>query len=215
MKTTVVCVFVKGNVPFTADYVTRLQSMVKRHLALPHDFVCLTDRPQLLPQEMKKLEIRLAPGCFGWWAKLELFNPALPLRGRLLYLDLDVLVVASLEPVVGFSAQFALIPPAGNFQGRNGLRTVRRYNSSVMVLDAGVHSELYSRWSPRVASILWGDQDFIGELLPNESVMPLEWFPRLSETKPPWPKEAKVILCKKPKNHVAAARWSWFEREWQ
>jgi hypothetical protein len=32
--------------------------------------------------------------------------------------------------------------------------------------------------------------------------------------RPPWPKEAKVVLVKKPKNHEAVERWPWFEAMW-
>lgn len=215
MKTTVLCVFVKGHVPFTPEYVVRLHSMVSR--ALPNsNFLCLTDRPETLPSVIPSHRIHSPKGVFGWWSKLELFNPALPVTGRLAYFDLDVLLLGQLEQVVGYPAPFALAPDGGTFRPKTKHQVVKRFNSSVMVWEAGTQHHLYTEWSRTVAGRLWGDQDWIGEQCPHAAAMPVGWFPRLSEVKrPPWPPEAKVILCKKPKNADAAAKWSWFNEEWQ
>lgn len=211
----VCCVFVQANVPFTPDYVTRLQSMVRRNLRRPHDFYCLTDRPHLLP-DINTIRIPDANGLPGWWSKIELFNRRHGLRGPALYLDLDVLVPRELDPVVDFPAPLALIPHAGDWNGRNGLSVVRRYNSSVIKFeDIGAHGDIYSRWSPGVAHRLWGDQDWIGEQRPDEAVMPIEWFPRLSQLNGGPTKESRVVLCKKPKNHEAAKKFQWIREMWQ
>lgn len=225
----VACVWVRGNVPFTADYVFRLRSMVRRALPYFHRFICFTDRPGELPG-METITIEPTTVA-GWWSKLALFNPAHGLRGPGLYLDLDVLVVDNLAPVAGIAGAtpfhepfLSLIPHAGTFEGRGGLRVVKRYNSSVMAMHFGTTPRIWSDWSPKVASDLWGDQDWIGQGWPNLPTMPLEWFPRLSELRcdcsaaaeeVPWQPSAKVVLCKKPKNHEAAARWPWFERAWR
>lgn len=212
--TTVLCVFVKGHVAFTPEYVVRLHSMVDR--VLPGSgFLCLTDRPDALPPLIPTRKIPPPKGVFGWWSKLELFNPRLELTGRLVYFDLDVLLLKGLQEVVDFPAPFALAPDGGNFRPKSH-QVVKRFNSSVMAWDAGTQHHLYTGWSRTVAGRLWGDQDWIGERCPNAAAMPREWFPRLSEAKqPPWPEQAKVILCKKPKNLDAAAKWPWFNEEWQ
>lgn len=214
---TVVCVHVQGNVPYPAEYVSRLRSMVARNLKRPHRFVCLTDRPALFIDLHDTIKIETPMNMPGWWAKIQLFNPAHDLGERTLYLDLDVLPVTALDPIVDFKSRFALVPPAGTFKGRGNLRTVRRYNSSVMVWDRHdrVHM-LHHLWTSAVALRLWGDQDFIGEVMPNEDTMPIEWFPRLSEIKEgSVPPEAKVILCKVPKNHEAARLYPWVKEIWR
>ena len=38
----------------------------------------------------------------GWWNKIVLFAPASGLRGRVLYIDLDTVVTASLMPVLSY-----------------------------------------------------------------------------------------------------------------
>lgn len=218
------CVWVKGNVPYTAEYVFRLRSMVAKNLPIDHEFCCLTDRPEEL-EKLSCVAIKIPtppPGQAGWWSKLELFNRRHGLRGEGLYLDLDVLIVQSILPVVNFSraSTMALVPHAGDWNGRNGLKVVKKYNSSVMRFRHDDCFDLYERWRPQVARQLWGDQDWIGQQRPGEEVMPLEWFPRLSQIdcsqgRRAIPGAAKVILCKSPKNDDAARRWRWFDEAWR
>ena len=109
------CVYWKGKFRnrefvYTSEWVLRLQAMVRKWLPMEHTFVCLTN-----------VEI---PGCNviplqhhwpGWWSKLELFRPDLfGKEDRVLYLDLDVVVVASLEPLVNYPARFAIVKRFGN-----------------------------------------------------------------------------------------------------
>lgn len=216
-KLTVTCVFVRGHVPFTAEYVVRLQSMAQRLLP-SHRFVCLTDQASSLPQTIDTIEVRPPKGVYAWWTKLQLFNPELPLKGRCLYFDLDVLLLRDLRDIAEFPAEFALAPDgAPNFQPKaTKLKVVKRFNSSVMAWDAGARPELFTDWRLTDAARLWGDQDWIGERARDAAAMPLDWFPRLSECgPPPWPSPAKVLLCKKPKNLDAAVKWPWFNEAWQ
>lgn len=209
---TVACVWVQGNVPFTAEYVTRLEGMCRRWIARDFRFVCLTDRPDAVLCE--SIRVKSPKQMCGWWSKVELFAPNL-FTGRVLYLDLDTLIVAPLDPVIDFPAPFALAPHAGTFEGKNGLTVVKRFNSSVMVWDAGITTHLYEDWNPLVAMRLWGDQDWIGEQRPGAATMPALWFPRISELGDAGPSlSAKVVLCKKPKNLEAVKRYPWVRRAW-
>lgn len=247
----VACVWVKGNVPYTADYVTRLYSMAARHYAGEFEFVCFTDQPEIAAPAIARMEplrrfehtrIVVIPSpapLAGWWSKLELFNPAhaTALCSRVLYLDLDVLIVGDLRPLVEFkvdgrASPFAMVPPGGNFKPF-GYRTVTRYNSSVMVFQPSAHlARLYTDFRPEFATFgyrqrpvtnenagrlpLWGDQDWIGEREPGADVMPAEWFPRYSDLKPGHDDhKARVVLCKKPKPHVAAKTDQWVSEVWR
>jgi hypothetical protein len=237
---TVACVWVAGNVPYSVEYVTKLRSMVARHLDCDFRFAVLTDRPSLAAEALHQernappADIVVIPPpapLAGWWAKLELFNENHWPRfaERVLYLDLDVLVCGQLGPIVDycFFDHLSLVPPGGNFRPR-GYRTVQRYNSSVMVFDlvprlALLHSEFKLRYAMPGAkpAPLWGDQDWIGEREPDLRTMPAEWFPRLSDlgflhvhTVADFP-DAKVILCKKPKPHKAVELYPVVAELWQ
>lgn len=223
---TVACVLVKGNVDYTPAYVVNLQRMVRRHLKQDHHFVCLTDEPELLPRFVSTIQIPPVNGIPGWWAKVNLFNPRLGLRERTLYLDLDVLVVGSLDAVVEFQSPFAIVPHAGNFKPRNGLEVVQLYNSSVMIFDRGEGINTFTKFGKDVPQTFWGDQDWLATLYPKLDRMPVEWFPRFSEVQcymgaqarrqlDPTPPDAKVILVKKPKPHDAAKVHGWFRTLWE
>jgi hypothetical protein len=213
--TTILCVWVKAQVPYTPEYVTRLAGMVSRWMdGRPYRFVCLTDRPWLLGA-VDTIPIAGPGGLKGWWSKVRCFDASLLLEGRVLYLDLDTLIVGPLAPILDYPSPFALVPPGGTFEGKGSLKVVRRFNSSVMVWDAWSNHRLFDDWTPSVAARLWGDQDWIGEQMPEATVMPAEWFPRISELggSPPSDK-AKVVLVKTPKCIEAAQRWPWFNEAW-
>jgi hypothetical protein len=221
---TVACVWVRGEYPYGAEYVERLHGMCTRHLDRPFTFVCLTDRPELLREPVVAVRVAKLPGLAPW-TKLELFNPARQWPGRVLYLDLDSLVVAGLAPIVDAPAPFALTDdPASAHRPRAidayGRAIVRRFNSSVMAWDGGTQAHLYERFTPAVADRLSGDQDWIGERAPSAHALPRWWFPRLSELlrqpgPPPQFGRARVVLAKQPKNAVAAATWPWFREAWR
>lgn len=217
MQLTVACVWVNGHVPFTIDYVTKLRAMVTRHLARPFRFVCLTDRPNKVPEIIDTITIPNPNPLPGWWSKVNLFDDALGLTGRVLYLDLDTLIVGALDAIVDYPAPFALVPHEGRFEGINGRAVVKRFNSSVMVWDGGTLGRLFADWTPDVTARLHGDQDWIGEQIEKASAMPLWWFPRLSSigASGKVPPDAKVILAKTPKNTEAAKRWPWFRDVWK
>lgn len=215
---TVVCLFVRGEYPYTPEYVTRLYAGVRAHLARPFRFVCLTDHPWLFEKPIQVIPVDRLSG-FAYWTKLEVFNPEREWSDRMLYLDLDTLITAPLEPIIDISAPFALIddPPTARTKSvdAHGRRIVKRFNSSVMVWDGGTQTDLYTDFAPRVSGYLSGDQDWIGVSKPNAYAMPRAWFPRISEVTPPLPAESKVLLVKVPKNHIAAEQWPWFDKLWR
>lgn len=228
---TFVCVWVRGNVPYSAEYVLQLKRAVERHYPRVHRFVCLTDaHPHELPG-VEVIKIKPVQGIAGWWSKIELFNKKHEICGRVVYLDLDVLIVNSLQPIVEYPAEFALVPHGGTFTGRGGLKVIPRYNSSVMVWDVSPRMhKLFDLWTINAPRRLWGDQDYIGEMFTGEETMPPEWFPRLSElTREAYhvcasgeeahrqllEEGAVVVLSKKPKNVDAADQFRWFHDLWR
>lgn len=101
---TVVCM--KWGTKFPADYVNVLHYAVSKNINEPFRFVCLTDDAHGLNAgiearpvpDMGLPEIRRRN---GGWQKLALFKPGLVEDASLmLYLDLDVLVMGSLDPFI-------------------------------------------------------------------------------------------------------------------
>lgn len=215
---TVASLFVQGEYPYTVDYVSRLKAMVTRWIDRPCRFVCLTDQPWRFA-DIETIPIRKLPDCFAYWTKLELFNPKRNWSGRVLYLDLDVLIVAPLAPILAVDAPFALTadPPRPGQKAFDsyGRAIVRKFNSSVMLFNGNTQTQLYTDWTHKEATRLSGDQDWYAERCPEAFGMPRSWFPRLSEVKsPPFGRDAKIILSKHPKNAVAAKELPWFAPLW-
>lgn len=90
---TVACVLKSGGL-YNAEWVAKLQRGVARHLTLPYRFMCFSDVD--VPCE----RIPLRHNWPGWWSKLEIF--AEPIDGTTLYLDLDSVVVGSLDAIAAY-----------------------------------------------------------------------------------------------------------------
>ena len=224
---TVVCLFIRGEYPYTPEYVTRLRDMACRYLVTSvrsARFVCLTDRPELFTRDtaMDIIHVGRLPARYAFWSKLLVFNPDYGFTGRMLWLDLDVLVVNDLGPIVDFPAPFAFAADMFAATGdgpaqesrKDGRRYLPKYQGSVMVWNAGEQADLFTDWDPRISEEFYTDQDYYAARAPHAARMPVAWFPRISLVHPPWPAEAKVVLVKKPKNHVALERWPWFRQYW-
>lgn len=97
---TVACVLRSGGI-YTAEWVRKLRDGVARNLSLPHKFVCLSDVD--VPCE----RIPLVTDWRGWWSKLELLRYGL-FVGPVLYLDLDSVVVGSLDAIAAYPHRFTM-----------------------------------------------------------------------------------------------------------
>lgn len=141
----VFCVRTGGKYP--ADYVRRLRSMVRRHLGSAHDFYCLTDSEEPLGEGVAAVPL---PGTDlgGCWNKLWLFSRGLVAEGTtMLYLDLDVVIVGSLDGLLAMSA-------AADFLGQPDWNRplFPQFNSSVMRLRAGAQHGVLERFLHQIES---------------------------------------------------------------
>jgi hypothetical protein len=218
MSLTVACVWVHLDGKdhkrrYSHDYVKNLFGMVERNLDRPFKRVCLTNVPKKIPRDVQAIPVtpfkgRLGVPLRGWWNKVHLFKPKIDYGSdRVLYLDLDLLILDKLDEYVDFPAPFAACADvAPFFQGGKGLTVCKRYNSSIMVWDRDARpTHVFRDWTPEVAERLWGDQDWLGERVPDGAMFPKHWMKRHSVAPhkvPPFP-GVKVITCTKFKNHEA------------
>jgi len=148
---------------YPEHYVRRLRNMVRRNLLMPHEFRVLTDQPLAGISTV-------SPPCAwpGWWQKLGLFAPGVA-QGRNLYLDLDSVILAPLDPLVMRHADDALAMPRNWAQSGHD-----SCQSSVMIWQGGAFPELFTGFdAQRDQPRLWGDQEWITERLgkPGEGVV--------------------------------------------
>lgn len=95
------CVLKSGG-EYLPEHVHLVYAQVARHLPGAR-FVCLTDMDvpgiACLP---------LAHGWPGWWSKMEMFRPG-TFDDRVLYLDLDTVIVGDLSDLAGYAGDFAML----------------------------------------------------------------------------------------------------------
>jgi hypothetical protein len=216
---TLVCLLIRGNVRYDADYVVKLRSMVRRNTAKDFNTVCLTDGSFDLPPDIDTFRIKPMPaGERGFWRKPRVFLDHAPeFARRILYMDLDVLVVANIDAIIDYPAEFAICADsAPDFQGLGGKVCVKGYNSSVMVWNKGKRRYLAQAEGFEYRRRLFSDQDAYKEIAPNEATFPANWIRRLSAGGPEtWDEETRVILCIGEKNHKAQKSRGWFDGYWR
>jgi hypothetical protein len=139
-----------------ARYVNALYRGCARNLTLPFRFVCFTDDGAgLLPE----IEPRPLPsGLRGYYNKLALFRAeAFPRGERVLFLDLDVVILSNIDALLQYDGAFALL--------RNPHPDSRcPVNSSIMVWEAGTCGNIWESWVKYDGNgCLGGDQGWIHE----------------------------------------------------
>lgn len=177
-KITILCVRF-GN-KYGREYVERLRNMISRHITVPYELVCLTDDQHPIPGVRSIIQPN-SNYAKGWWHKVHMFDPNLPIRGRILYFDLDVVIHANIDKLTVYGQ--------GQFMGildfnRKFHASWRYLNSSVMAWEHCSQSHIWQQFytNPRDAQRLQGDQDWIWKLCqgsikfwPKEWIMSYKW----------------------------------------
>ena len=143
---------------YSIAYVEKLRNMIDRNITVPYKLYCLTDDPT--PINGVQLIIQKNAGyAKGWWHKVHMFDPSLPLSGRILYVDLDVVICNSINKLVQISGN--------TFMGirdfnRKFHRDWKYLNSSVMSWVHGTQNHIYNQFigNPQAAMRMHGDQDW-------------------------------------------------------
>lgn len=159
---TVACVF--WGTKFSVEYVHNLKSMVEKNTTVDHKFICLSDK------KIEGIETRiLKPGYEGWWNKLQLFDLAHNLGERVVYLDLDTLIVNSIDWLLEYRGNFMGIEDVGAVNAHQPhLKGVLQ--TGVMAFNSYMNAKLWTELSvnKEFRSNFRGD----GECL-NHTISPL------------------------------------------
>lgn len=107
-KRYVICM--KWGTKYGPEYVNRLYNMVKRHLTLDFEMVCLTDDETGIDSNVRCYpipELNLPDGLpERGWKKLTTFKPELyDLKGTALFLDIDIVIVDNIDAFFEYEAQ--------------------------------------------------------------------------------------------------------------
>ena len=163
-------VFVKTGNKYQASHVNRLWRLIHINSTLPIKFHVLTDNPAGVDPEVNCIII--PEDLDGWWNKLWLFWPELPITGDILYFDLDVVPVGNLDDLITYEPdKFSIIRDYG--------QPTMWYNSSVMKFCAGRYQGMFRDFrsnSQLHKRSFQGDQNFITDHL-KRNKLPVSLWP--------------------------------------
>lgn len=89
------------------EYVRRLRDAVARNTTVPHEFACVTDRPDRIDRTIRTLPLT-APSRFGILPKLSVYDPGNQIADRIVVFDLDSVVVGNLDDFLNYHGPFAV-----------------------------------------------------------------------------------------------------------
>ncbi len=191
MNINIICVLKSGGI-YDKKWVSRLKRNVKDFAPKNYKFICLSD------VDVDCERINLKDNLSGWWSKIEIFRPNL-FKGRVLYLDLDVLVVGDLKDLI-FNSSRIISMKDSRFLG---------INSSVMCFNAD-ENEIYKRFIYEQAIKKYrSDQNWINNLYPNLPTFDNNLVVSYKDqTFGNLPNNARIIVCHgKPKPNEIKEKW--------
>jgi len=231
----------KWGVKYPAEYVNKLRRAVARNLSLPHRFVCLTDDARGLESGIETFPIPSMPVDIsgperGWTKILTFSDPLYDLKGQCLFLDLDLLILQSIDEFFSCEGDVLIIK---DWLKKNGTG-----NSSVYRFEIGRHPEVlqeFARRWPAVKQEYRNEQEFISAVLLQKNALhywPPAWcrsfkrdcmhpFPLSLAKTPDCPDGAKIVVFHgHPNPHEAIAgktgKWyrfmrptPWIEHFWK
>ena len=170
---TVLCVRF-GN-KYGREYVERLRNMVARHMTIPYEFACLTDDHHSI-EGVRTIYQHNAGYQRGWWHKVHMFDPTLPLNKRVIFFDLDVVIHNNIDKLATtFSNEFLGIHDFNRKFHANW----HSMNSSVLAWNHSSQSIIWDEFkkNPLEAQRLPGDQDWIWKLSKGHmKFWPRDWI---------------------------------------
>ena len=183
----VICM--KWGTKYGPEYVNKLRSMVRRHLARPHRFICFTDDGSDLADDIEIMplpDMHLPPGKERGWRKLSTFtSPLADLKGPVLFLDVDVVIVGSLDGFFDHPGRFCIIHDWAKPWRITG-------NSSVYRFEANAHPDLLANFLARMDEVkqsVRNEQEYLTREIHRQGMLtywPKEWCVSFKHSCLPW-----------------------------
>lgn len=198
---------------YSRIYLDRLKSALDRNLKREFRFAVF--HPQEEDEYLTKIK-----GCF---ARLRMFDPEWQARhgifGRLVCLDLDVVITGELDPVFDRSEDFVIL------QGANSTNPCP-YNGSMMMLRAGAHPEVWRDFSIEEANTktdvfdFSDDQGWLAYKVPNAAGWKAGEGGVYGFQKPGWPggsdlpKDARIVVFPGWRDPAKFVHLKWVRENW-
>ncbi len=170
---------------YPADYVNVLFHACRSHIPARFRFVCLTDDATGFVAGIEALPIpdigltRAEWFLPGIWPKLAIYGPDLhELRGRCLFVDLDMMVFSGLEDLFDVGSGFVAtdMGPAWETPPRDG--PGKQVATSVFAFDLGQETQILEAFladKPAALAAFQNEQDFVGAHAGSLDFFPPGW----------------------------------------
>ena len=186
---TVICI--KWGKGYGVEYANILYSMVLRNTRRPLRFICFTDDANGLAPGIEALPLPPIdlPPSHQWkaWRKISLWQRDLAgLSGDVLFLDLDLVVVGSIDGFFEFQPEATYCVIENWTQAGEGIG-----NTSVFRLRVGAHAEVYDTLMADPAGTVAkfrNSQTFASRTISSMTYWPADWCVSFKHTLVPrWP----------------------------
>lgn len=173
MSQTVNIVCMKWGTLYGPEYVNKLYSMVERHLTLPFRFACFTDDRTGLRSEVECFDLPsiTVPSKYDVspWRKLGMFSKELgDLKGRTLFLDLDIVIISNIDCFFTHSDDFCIIENWTQLGRGIG-------NSSVYCFTIGKHSNVLDDYKNNMQHVLESYDN--EQIFLSKTIKPIKFWP--------------------------------------
>lgn len=149
---------------YTAEHVNRLAEMVKRNTTLPYRFVCVTDNPLGLREDVHVVPLwenpapqygtEKRPNCF---ARLKMFSEDAKMlfSDRIMWLDLDALILGNIDHLMRERSDFKIWYVDDEVSPCNG---------SLVTHRLGTRTDIWTKFNPRSIHPVEGYQNSTGHI---------------------------------------------------
>jgi hypothetical protein len=143
-----------------AEYVNNLFRACNKHITTPFAFVCFTDDAAGFDPGVEVIHLPGKKVAWGWWNKLyALGGGVLPKGERVLFVDLDTLILRNIDDLAAYQGPFA---------GLGCARSNRLFSSGIMAWEAGTQDHVWDEWLKAGKPILGsGDDEWINKVCPH------------------------------------------------
>ena len=157
---------------YGTEYVDKLYNMASRH-ASDFKFFVITDARKNWHSQINQIVVE--PVFPTWWNKIHMFRDDIGLEGRVLFMDLDVVIFRNIDQFWDFEGDAFVI-----IQDFNRCRIPNYHvrNSSVMKFVAGQEVHIWNEFVANPQAVMKkfrGDQDYMTAKYKDGPVWPREW----------------------------------------
>ncbi|MEM6603910.1 MAG: hypothetical protein AAF621_07655 [Pseudomonadota bacterium] len=220
MVKTVICM--KWGTLYGPEYVNKLYYSVRRNVTGDLRFVCFTDDRAGIIQDVECMDLPKItlpyPDSITGWQKISVWqDPLYDLEGDILFLDIDIVVTSSLDPLFSYEQNEFVVIDNWTQPGQN------IGNTSVFKFPVGRFKHVYDdlmRDTERYLREFRIEQQYVSAKIPQQKFWPSEWvisfkhsclpsFPKNLFKAPELPDDAKIVAFHGKPDPIDALKGEW------